>query len=1557
MEKVEIKIFTKSILISIPIEFRNKIWAESFGKVQMELRNIDREINEILIDATKCEWADPLPLLSLIIALSELNNRIQRIVLLPDLSEVKINQRKFLAFIEKDGFIDTLLDNNIKIQIIQSNGIRQKSINKQYRQSLRDYEKYLFFHDSTILEARVIDLSTEIKDAGIERFIDDELSAVRHRFKKKLKGVHEKQVFNRVGLFLKETTENVLEHAYINSQKKLIGFYIRFRIGLGDNSLDQRSYKILSDVAKKEHNNSPRLNKSFVDNNTGFFEIFIIDAGQGITNNYFGKHNPKRKFREAWRQTIGLGQRGQNSSTKKTEFGGLYSLSRLCLGNYLVARDYSEWVGDELPIKGTNPEKAPNRSYRQINTNTQVEGLGLIGRFSWKSASDENDAWKKIKDIKPLLDNILQKSPYIEALEENNDIYIKYYQKHFSDIDSNPFHIIDNRFNIIDKRLEKDYFNQKNNIDFCIYIPEQRLIKNKILDIICNSFLDFNTSSKSIIIADIAVWEANIYQLALERAQYPKEFLKRFDRIILITRRLSVLILVNNGSTYISDINEAIGFIKNDPEKFAPDSSLKHFIEWLRTHDSMIFWQYIKQSNEHNEYFLNEKIAWYQEEKDVGLYGYLNFAKTLTDSFCKKIYEYSLERTLCLANQFGCLYKSIDVLTKKLTTQSNSLFYNKIYDNSQIILLGSVFVSGYSERSSEIEHKLKHSNFKIHFFHNQNTSQEKIKSPIAHLLLWPLKGNNWYKENLGNENKIMGTGNYRRVGTSHVIAPFGWKYFPIPRYKLFNKKTNTYLNEFTNEQINNKDFEFRSIYKSSPKETYYDWQGKRNQILSIDHVCYESNHDIFRIDFPYVVNESFMVGGNLSQFLIGEFLHALGSNESDITDIENIRLVNGVKKYLQIEYPQNNKNIGESAVIVYPYHFNTEHVVSIIKSKIDKKLHHRIIALFPLNKERTNTTFLTSPLTIETLKKKIKDFKTNSPQKSINVLLFDDAIIAGKTRKEIKHLLFSLGVNNITTVSIIERRRLPFNTSDPRFNKAYWRLDIPKLGNSVSCPICNVLNQLSNIKGHVTSNNMLKRISEIEDIWKEKHPFEGTENRILTPTNIELNSGKIFKKFGIYFNGSNFEQCGGDKNRIEIVNSLGLTIYLSELHSMTSRDDVIFKYSDNPEINEYAKIEMLSTYLLLFGKELSNITQERIIKQLFSICNEIDSNNHTSFAVISLLAQGSSKLECLYDICKDSGESDIKISNFDLQILLAYLSLNTNSIFSRSNILKRLHEGYKNLRDLYKQFHSEIYNDYGIAHDTPLQLIIKEEYSMKVIRESEDACDKLLSVINKIPNWYLRFNGDNRLDHTIAIKNLSNLMVKFKEISTEIEHLSDSTTLQNLRNVTKQIFKVLNPIHEKLFVCIGLKVDDFPLKSCINKLINESDEKIGLSKSFTKLNISQDTLLERWITWDRDTERKMTFLLGNTKHALSEIADPFDTNCEVLKKAWVTIKYNEPENNLSILIYNMSNIKSTDVKHRTSLKIKPEKLHLKELEIFIDYEDVIINDIPLLKTIITFPYL
>ncbi|HEX3386437.1 MAG TPA: hypothetical protein VHS53_14655, partial [Mucilaginibacter sp.] len=77
MDRIEFQNLPNTFLITLPKEFRNLNWGEGFGRIQHILFDQDFE-SSVIIDASQCKWADPLPVLSLILSVSSISPHLSK---------------------------------------------------------------------------------------------------------------------------------------------------------------------------------------------------------------------------------------------------------------------------------------------------------------------------------------------------------------------------------------------------------------------------------------------------------------------------------------------------------------------------------------------------------------------------------------------------------------------------------------------------------------------------------------------------------------------------------------------------------------------------------------------------------------------------------------------------------------------------------------------------------------------------------------------------------------------------------------------------------------------------------------------------------------------------------------------------------------------------------------------------------------------------------------------------------------------------------------------------------------------------------------------------------------------------------------------------------------------------------------------------------------------------------------------------------------------------------------------------------------------------------------
>jgi len=1520
--------------ICFPTEFRNKVWSSQFGKIQNIIDTSEQ--TAIDFDMSACVWIDPLPLLSLLLTI-EKNTELTRDIklLLPtalenDTEEERKSKIRVCIFLNNEGFLSEFNIRGIKIFLAGE----EVSLD-QLTQKFKNFSNLLYYQDSCIFPAKIIHINNSKQKIEFDKKqIEEILDNCQHRIKLKVSSQSYEEVYNSLRQILMECIANIFEHAYPESFKVYFGIYIRFRLGLTNPTIPNEYRRTLSTLSSQEHSNSPRLSSSFIESVDNYFELFIIDNGKGFSKSFFREDYFSRRypFRDAWEMTIRQGERNPNN-LKNTRFGGLYILTRIIQKGFITALDAGEWIGEDLPIK------TESHTAESIKSNNQIQGLSLICRITWQQNLDPNKNWYKLDEISP------PQHPYLNAIREHKDIYSKYLNNKYKELKHNPFYISDQRFAINSINLSENYLESQYSENFIVYLPQEGLNKFEIHRKINKSFVGIANNSKTLIVADIPDMEASIYFYALNDADFYDDFLQYFDRIILVTRNISLLILqkVQNSATknftFLVDSDKTASFVHECPESFSPHNSLTHLLEWLKTHDSMLFWRNIFFKLNRDDFFISGEIKWFRNQEEQILENYFNFSQTLSDEVCLILYDIALNRTICLKDQKGYHFQSTDELTARLTHDANLKRYQNHSVKGAKIFIGSVYVTGYTQKA--IQRKFNQIDaLSIHFFYNQSI-KGALKETIPHLFTWP-------DTNFLNHSITKKKLNHQRVGYSFIVAPYGWKYLTIPRYVQENK---TYYEsliwDFPPEELANT--KFKSITECKPSTTYRHWQD--GKLVSFGHYEYKDQHDIIKVNIPYAFDDSWIMLDDLAIFLVSEFVLALGVEIKDLHAGETMK--GKINKYLKAKNAEIKRD-SSVAVIVYPYHYSTDHIVKKIKEIFPAQNKDQIVPLIQVNKSSPHSSFLVSPQTIDSLRSIVENKARSLNNNAVSALIFDSSTVSKKTMKDIEHILKLVKVFHYTTITLLDRTMLPIHSFDWQNNKAYWRLDMPKLGHKSSCLLCRGLNKLKHLKKHLVSDILLDRIEEIEKQWSPVYRYEdSSSDHGISAIDFDFlneEQRELFTKtFSIYVNEAGKSvQIGGIENKIKLTNSYGATIYCSEIHAMTTRDNICLKIC-NEDIPAEAKLQILSYNLLLFNHEFSFDIKLLVIKSIYFLLKDITNcNNYTALACLSLIAENEIIEADLKNWVFGEISAKINIKNKDLIIFLCEFSQRQyTQIFNKRPEIKRLFKGNTGSKDLIERFHAELFNDYGAPHATPLHYIFSEgKLTKNVFFDAYNSVLKLTELLNSF--FPTDFNEkefkDNIIDHK---KKLKSNLAKVKAFYDNYSKFSDDAFLKNentIKNNVLQPFKnletILKNIHSKLFIPLNLRNDhEFELKDNILSLLTDSGKNIAISAAFKKLKESNMTIQERWIPWNRNIIKEISYLLDNAKHVKEgdEMFDPFGSE-KIKKSMWVTLV--SSEKGLIIRFINKLSISTAeDIQKETQKKFKPHQEYIKSIGGSIIYKE------------------
>ena len=721
-----------------------------------------------------------------------------------------------------------------------------------------------------------------------------------------------------------------------------------------------------------------------------------------------------------------------------------------------------------------------------------------------------------------------------------------------------------------------------------------------------------------------------------------------------------------------------------------------------------------------------------------------------------------------------------------------------------------------------------------------------------------------------------------------------------------------------------------------------------------------------------------MALGLKSNDIIKKHSAAIKSNQVEKNKGSDFYLDSNLKQFINSvdNYIKNNLS-EECALIAYPSHFDTEHIVEIIKNYIDVSHHDKIISLIPINKNRSASAYLISPFILDEIREKIYMFKKQNVGKKATVLLFDEAIIDGNTRKELKHLLFYLGADEVNTLCILDRRRLPFNTTDPQKHKAYWRLDIPRLGNRDNCLLCKSLDLIDSFKNNLIYSYDKIRIERWKSAWNCRFPYSisnlhGLISKTISPIN---------KKFSIYLDSKTGEIKFHDT--IQLTNSVGLSIYTGEIHAMTARDDMAINICQSLNIDSLVKIEVLAFNLLLFGKDSSfgvNCKMVNMILQEMNALNFIC--NETAFGILAIISQPN---EIINSALKDINYAS-EINNQDLELFYCYyFNSNESELEKMPSIKRHFRSQYiKNIKSVYYNFHHELHNDFGRPHNTALDNlstlsnVSKFTIGLDFCKQAVASCEKLENIITLFPLWNTRtlYSKDNMVIIIDRIKELTRMLNSHilniqNETCKDILFYKEDSRLfsefQNIQDKAKLLKKSLSELHLLLFINIGSNREDnsyFPLRDAI-KIILESYEYEDLNSKVILCDFDKkrdETQYDRWIPWDKQIEKKIYNIINNIKHAkgyINKERNYFENNSENqdLAKMLLSIKYSTK--NLQLIFENYSDKSAKNISTIAEAKNKPEKQHIVDLEGRVFYDDnhnLNDTDLYLVKTIIELPY-
>lgn len=1638
-----------TLSLKVPERFRDSYWADNFPEVQQAMRDCmledGRKFSGVSVNFSRCSWADPIPLLSILLALIQFKKRWGTVrVHLPDFASIigsdqeqGIARTRFTKFLAEEGFLEQLLIH--KIDVLDQHG---DLVNEEKILLFRELATSLVYQNAQCIPMTTLSFPGHLEGDEATNFVSERIDEILSRNKvsvrvnKNIPASARESLVHRLLQILRETLLNVHEHAYTSKdQFRYAGIYVRFRSG--DRDIPQEQMVQWRNILREEKKYCPKLDTEYLMGKRQVIEIFVVDCGDGLVESLRKSSKElaekilasSRPFALLSKEIFGKGISKKAKASRQTAHGGLMILHNLMEdhNDYIRGFDDATWIGASVPRIREHPDQSVEKR--------ALKGLHWHFRISWHAKGDVGPAWESFA--------AMVKSPILEELSKDVSATLKtaewwvyderiagslYCRGQFPNLETeekaseNPEYIL---------WLVRGNRDRKN----IASLLDQTLLKSAPID-------NFK-GGRTLIIADIPPHEATIYMEAFKNSTYSgADWIPKLTRIILVSGHWAFAVLERNviedsdqrnsddenanteekiqlqGFLGVNperdhgkqldknqtDINQDVKnldqssqhkpirvsfisiesyFTNNEPKSvavlgrpiniFSPRNNVAHIVRAIRSHDSLRFWKALGQHPDDYCYLPNQ-VIWKKERdgKEIKLNGFLDFSQATTDPVCREILRRSLARLPGIFPAPLDQVEGLDSLTTSMVAQirpnedEQPTVHSDDTREDRKIFLGSVYVTGSTQRAAaqtkqRCIHFFRHPDSKL--FEEKSADQAIPQDAIqkAFFLLWP-RDADWFK---GLFPKPINLPNLRRIGATSAVAPNGWKFFEIPRY----------------------DKDRKSIAARTPSESYQDWQDPALGIMKVGHWGYESHHDLITLNMGLAIDEAFKTHSDLACFIVFNTLVALGVSEKDFNEEGRVvldKINNPQHGWIARTKTKCNESLVDpisASLLIYQSHPNTDKTIELLMTLISEKarqqLVSRIVPIRPLRHHASGSPLLVPPLVVERIRRQLG----NKTEKT--AVFFDDAVISGRTLRDTQNILEPLGIDQLAIVVLVSRMRLPGDDSKlfKRF-RYYWRLDVPTLGTQSSCLLCGGIRNASSFKHALASEFARRRVDEWQHEWAAVSP--GRDPKMgLEPTVLKHH---VMKKFALR---DGVEQG----ERIRLVRSVGLTSWISELHSMTCSDDYALAIAKNGlRINEKeyfpigaaSLVELLVSQLLLFEDEYSPEIQRAMLVELYGAIQELKQvgppGKHSAIGALCFFALTPShpggdwteRIEKLARSERDIGKKRTSAGtvilepNTDLEILQAFL-IHTKAVKNEDGIFdageRLLSAGASSLFERYNKFHRELIDYSGNLHSCPLPRLSQwlPPVSRKRLMTASDSADKLIDLVASF-EADLPHHGSSKWVEAKA-KLIETAACLKRCIDQVIGAAGDQEVFSRETAVVSAVDEVVTSakaIHQFFFFDIQMNhieeraLEELGLRPLIEDTVHQwekgvdcHDEKNG---DFLRFAFSREPVLSLsgkpaslWVLWDSRIVTILTDLATNglvrksvsnaegksTNRWSSPCQDPWNPQSTRMARLWVKVDYRDQA--IHILLANSSSDSAEIIGEELRKKAKARWAHLYEV--------------------------
>lgn len=1488
MTKGEIKTELKNNVLCIQINesLSSRVWADKWGKIEQKIKQgrfSGNLFNAIKINFTYCMWADPLPLLSILMLLIRIKHKYKTTIILPclvanDEKKENYNKGRFLKFLATQGFLKVMIE-NFRVFDSKNRHINEKSMDK-----FAKYNYNMLYKGAEILHAQVFDAAniSNVKDFVLK--LQEEITVnLNSQVSLAIYYSVATQIYN----ILTELIENVKIHAYIEREVQLFGVYIRKRCGAIHEN-DQEN-EIFRRVLKFEQENCPALGTDILVANESILEIFFIDLGMGISGslNESFKQIVRKGYtypvRELFFRILRDGERS-GKNRELTAYGGLHFITRVLRENkgYIWCKDSNEWVGAFCnDIVNNNQDRV---DFALSNTREQPQGLGWCIRLPY------TDKLNKAHSVSYLWEEKASSHPVFgEYKKRENDF------------------ITDNVVIIDEWEDGNEARKLPGNISECVGVnlkcgkeargiyknfvwrPKSGNSKNQIIkfikkyvDEVINNLVSMFDET-NIFIVDIDDSEILSYFYAFNKLYIGNLACNNINKIMLITKQWGVTCFKNDSNKLIYDINLSKGYVYSKKENTRDISDgICQISNFLRKYDSWLFWKKLENMQE-ERVFINAEVEWTSKKR---VKGYLDFDRLYLYEDLYDRLKNALVRLSGLEKNSMAEYRSIDITSSRICRELNrSLVYRE--DGRKFAMnIGGVCASGYTKESFYGEQKVD-----ITFVFFAHPAFKKEFKDTAYLLIWPRED---YFACFKEDVHV-----YKRMGQTNLIS--------VNQQESLINVDNIYSNSIRDK-----------------KQSYVDFQQKYPKAVKYGHFQTDRHHYLIGIDINTYMQYSHMKKEGVFLFLVAKVLFYLADSEETLNKyIDNLE-DSSWKDILKNYNYEKFRDRGE--LIVYHSNTYTEYSMKFLRKIIPSFLNTKIMPINFLDVQSKGTPIAFSPFMLE----RIKGHYT-AGQKGI--LYMDSTLYTGRSLVELENILLSVGCREVSFSSFVDMRRL--RNADEK-SQSYWKLNIPRLDNKSQCVICNTLKIVKQIDNKLQPEAR-KRIHE----WIRNWQYINISNNIrghgiesIDDYNEDLEGVKIKSTIGLNMYAAEHmcESFDDDfvykyiQRKTDLSSETKLQLISTQLCLFGNQNSRQLQLSLLSElVGNMAKLEKVSPYTSLAGLMLisqNNATMYELLNEILNINKDI-------------------KIQSIRRYFLQSANMDlaivigyfIKTDNNIEAILSPYSDENKSKIISLAD---NCYLPDRELKLISKALLGLCVNEQGSSHNVSLEKL-KEEHVVQV-SDFVDRCNfarnDLQSIKELAKHFPLSMASNyisDRFSYQILVKNIDETE-RLMDLNIDIYGRSvvrEGNQINPTRELKESIERCkadLDVLLSNFFISSSGKTESYFRNLCMRY---EDMYKKKIVLEF----LPPDFKYKKWYYWNNGMEKEFCYFLDNLKHCEKPL------NMKIHQEDYIHVKVQFDINSLILTIKSWSSVPALKVEKKFLDDNRLSKEHSEAFDVSFRFEN------------------